>query len=79
MAKKKISKSGLRDNDFFVGFMNAGSLGINDLVLAKKLQNKYPDKIIELGCHPGFECAGLINKYGYWRYHWQQEIETLKK
>src|SRR3989344_4216602 len=78
MAKKKISKSGLRDNDFFVGFMNAGNLGINDLVLAKKLQNKYSDKIIELGCHPGFEDAELVDKYGHWQYNWQKELEILR-
>lgn len=80
MAKKKINRAGLRCNDFFVGFMNAGNLGIGDLILAKKLQNKYPDKVIELGCHPGFENPELVDKYKHWGgYHWRREIEVLDK
>ena len=35
MAKNKISRAGLGHNDFFVGFMNAGNLGPDDLVMAK--------------------------------------------
>ncbi len=79
MAKKKISRAGLRCNDFLVGFINAGNLNFDDVNLAKKLQSKYSNKFIELGCHPGFESQELVEKYGYWRYHWRQEIEALSK
>jgi len=60
--------------------MNAGNLGPDDLVMAKNLQNKYSDKVVELGCHPGFEGPELAGKYKRWGgYHWRQELETLKK
>ena len=78
-AKKKITRNNLKCNDFFIGFINAGNLKKDDLVLAKKLQSKYPNKFIELGCHPGFESAELIAKYGHWKYNWQKESETLRK
>ena len=79
MAKNKIKRAGLKCNDFFVGFINAGNLGLNDLNLVKKLQNKSPDKLIELGCHPGFENAELADKYRHWRYNWRKELEILRK
>lgn len=79
MAKKKIIQNGLRCNDFFVGFINAGRLGVDEINLAKKLQNKYPNKFIELGCHPGFEGGSMVEKYHHWRYNWQKELEILEK
>lgn len=78
LAKKKISKAGLRGNDYFVGFINAGNLSLDDLISARKLQSKFPDKLIELGSHPGFESTELVQKYSHWRYSWQKEIEVLK-
>lgn len=78
-AKKKIQKAGLRGNDFFVGFINAGILEKNDIEKAKELALKYPDKIIELGCHPGYEDNDLRNKYRHWQgYSWQKELELLE-
>jgi len=79
LAKKKIRKAGLQYNDFFVGFINAGDLNIKDLRLAKKLTKMYPEKVIELGCHPGFESQELVEKYGHWRYNWEKEVEVLKR
>lgn len=79
IAKNKIKKAGLKCNDFFIGFINAGNLSLDDLILAKRLQNKHPDKIIELGCHPGFESSGLVDKYSRWQYNWQKELELLDK
>ena len=79
MAKKKIIQNGLKCNDFFVGFINAGNLSIDDINLAKKLQNKYPNKFIELGCHPGFESSVMVEKYRHWGYNWQKELEILEK
>ncbi len=80
LAKKQIKKAGLKYNDFFVGFINAGNLGKDDVFLAEKLQNKYPDKIVELGCHPGFESPELINKHKHWGiYHWKQELGILSE
>lgn len=78
LAKKKIKKVGLRYNDFFIGFTDAGNLNIKSLSSAKKLQKMYPEKIIELGCHPGFENQELVEKYKHWHYHWKKEIEVLK-
>ena len=78
LAKRKIEKAGLRYNDFFVGFLNAGNFRIEDLESAKKLNKTYPEKIIELGCHPGFNSRELVEKYGHWRYNWEKEIEVLK-
>lgn len=78
LAKKKIKKAGLQHNDFFMGFIDAGNLNIKSLKLAEKLQKTYPEKIIELGCHPGFENQKLVEKYKHWHYHWEKEIEVLK-
>lgn len=78
LAKKKISKAGLSCNDYFVGFISAGNLSLDDLISVRKLQNKFPDKLIELGSHPGFESTELVQKYSHWRYNWQKEIEVLK-
>lgn len=79
LAKKKIEKAGLQCNDFFVGFVSAGDLNIKDLRLAGKLIKTYPGKIIELGCHPGFESQELVEKYRHWHYNWGKEIEVLKR
>jgi predicted glycoside hydrolase/deacetylase ChbG (UPF0249 family) len=79
MAKKKIHRAGLQCNDFFVGFMNAGNLSEKDINKARKLAEKYPDKIIELGCHPGYENEELKKKYKHWGdYNWQKELNLLK-
>lgn len=78
LAKRKINKAGLKHNDFFVGFINAGSLSVKDLELAQKLKTLYPGKNVELGCHPGFENQKLIEKYSHWRYNWKKEIEVLQ-
>ncbi|MBI2063497.1 MAG: ChbG/HpnK family deacetylase [Candidatus Yanofskybacteria bacterium] len=78
-AKKKIKKTGLECNDFFVGFINAGNLAEKDIKLAENLAQKYPDKIIELGCHPGYENEDLRIRYRHWgNYNWQKELELLK-
>lgn len=79
MAKNKILRNGLKSNDLFIGFINAGSLNKKDLQKARELKDKYPDKFIELGCHPGFESPALVQKYRHWHYNWRQEIEILKR
>lgn len=77
-ARNKIRKAGLKCNDYFVGFIDAGRLGKNDIIKAKKLAQEYPNKIIELGCHPGYEDNDLQNKYKHWQgYSWQKELELL--
>lgn len=78
IAKKKIIKAVLKTNDFFVGFINAGNLKSEDIIYAFDLQKKFPDKTIELGCHPGFENEGLKEKYRAWGYHWRGDIRTLE-
>ncbi len=79
-AKNKIISSGLYCNDFFVGFINAGNLSKNDVAYARKLSQKYPDKLVELGCHPGFIDQNLRPRYASWgNYHWQEEIEILQR
>ena len=78
IAKKMITRSGLGCNDFFVGFINAGNLSEKDIKLAKKLSDKYPNKIIELGCHPGLENEKLKMQYNNWGdYNWQKELNLL--
>src|SRR3989344_4773714 len=79
VAKKKIKRAGLDCNDFFVGFINAGNMSGSDIKYAEDLAKKYPDKIVELGCHPGYENEELRQKYRHWGdYNWQEELEILK-
>ncbi len=79
LAKNKIRKAGLECNNFFIGFINAGNLSRRDIGQAQKLSSKHPDKIIELGSHPGYQNQNLMEKYGHWGYHnWQKELEVLK-
>src|SRR3989344_3939554 len=79
MAKRKIKKAGLKCNDFFVGFINAGNIKKADVDFAMKLSRKFPDKVIELGCHPGYEDDELRKKYRNWgNYNWRKEFEVLK-
>lgn len=78
LAKNKIIKNRLTCNDFFVGFINAGNLSIEDIETAVELANRHPDKIIELGCHPGFENESLKIKYKSWGdYNWVKELKVL--
>ena len=78
-AEAKIRKNNLNTNDFFVGFLHAGNLKQNDIEKAKKLGSKYPNKVIELGTHPGYESEELKMKYGTWgSYSWQKELNILK-
>jgi len=78
MAKKKIEKAGIRHNDFFVGFINAGNISADDLEYADNLAKKYPDKAVEFGCHPGHENNDLQNKYKHWGdYNWEKELNLL--
>lgn len=80
IAANKIRKAGLECNDYFIGFINAGKLGGNDIRKAKELVQEYPDKIVELGCHPGFENKDLRIEYKHWGdYDWQKELEILTK
>lgn len=79
LAKRKIRKAGLQCNDFFVGFVNAGNLDSSDVKFAENLATEYSDKIIELGCHPGYNNGELENKYKKWgSYNWEKELELLK-
>jgi len=79
LAKNKIKKAGLECNDYFIGFINAGVLSKKDIKEAKKLSGKCPSKIIELGCHPGYENNDLRIKYKHWgNYNWQKELNFLK-
>ncbi|OGM99338.1 MAG: hypothetical protein A2817_02750 [Candidatus Yanofskybacteria bacterium RIFCSPHIGHO2_01_FULL_39_8b] len=79
LAKKKIKNSGLKCNDFFIGFVNAGDLSDEDINRAKKLANQYPNSVIELGCHPGHESRELREKYKWGRaYNWKKELDLLE-
>src|SRR3989338_310442 len=79
IAKRKIRKAGLVCNDFFVGFVNAGNLNWKDIGSAEELLKKYSDKIIEFGCHPGYENDELRKKYVNWGgYNWKKELNMLK-
>ena len=79
-AKKKIRRAGLQCNDFFVGFINAGNMRDSGIKYAENLAQKYPDKIVELGCHPGYESEDLKIKFKHWGdYNWQSELVILSK
>lgn len=79
MAKNKIKKAGLLCDDYFIGFIDAMNMGTNDTELARELGQKYSDKIVELGCHPGFETDDLKMKFKHWgNCNWQKELEILK-
>ncbi|MDO8496896.1 MAG: ChbG/HpnK family deacetylase [bacterium] len=75
MARRRIIKAGLRCNDVFIGFLNAGQLSQKDIDLATKLSDE--GKIVELGCHPGYENEELREKYRHWRYNWQKEHDLI--
>jgi chitin disaccharide deacetylase len=78
LAKNKIKKAGLNTNDIFIGFLRAGNLQKEDVVLAKNISEKNKDKIVELGCHIGFENDVLRKKYKNWGgYNWQREFEII--
>lgn len=78
LAANRIKKAGLKCNDYFIGFINAGEIGESDIRTAKQLAQKYPDKIIELGCHPGYENTELKTKYSRWgNYNWGEEFKLL--
>ncbi len=77
--KRKIVRSGLVCNDFFVGFTHAGHLRLEDVEKAIVLSAAHPQKTVELGCHPGLEDTDLRKKYSGWgNYHWARELEILK-
>lgn len=78
LAKIKIKQAGLTNNDFFIGFINAGNLQAADLTVAQQLAKKYPNSIIEIGAHPGFANDALRVKYQKWgSYHWPEELALL--
>ena len=80
LAKNKIKKAGLECNDYFVGFINAGNLSENDVKQARELAEKHPDKVIELGSHPGYEDENLRKQYEHWgNYNWQKEFNLLNQ
>lgn len=75
--REKAKKAGLKTNDFFVGFVNAGRLCPEDFKKTVMLKEKYPGKQVELGCHPGFENPELRRRYEHWHYHWENDIKVL--
>lgn len=79
LARNKVKKAGLECNDYFVGFINAGKIEEGDILKAEELARKYPNKVIELGCHPGYESEELKIRYSHWGdYNWQKELEILE-
>jgi len=73
-AKRRLNKAGLKYNDIFIGFLNAGNLKEGDLEFAKQIKNG----LVELGCHPGQEDGNLRGKYKNWgNYNWQKELDLL--
>lgn len=80
LSRNKIKKAGLSTNDIFIGFLHAGNLQKKDVSLAYEISNENPNKIIELGAHPGFESTELKEKYKNWgNYNWQKELDLLQK
>lgn len=80
IAKNKIRKMGLICNDYFIGFVNAGDLSEDDIKQARELVEKHPDKVVELGSHPGYESDDLSAKFKHWGYYnWRKELDLLVK
>lgn len=78
LAGNKIKKAGLECNDYFVGFADAGTVNLKTIQEAKSLSEKYPDKMTELGCHPGYESEDLRLKFKHWgNYNWRKELDLL--
>lgn len=74
IARKKLDKAGISYNKVFVGFISAGNLTQDDIIVAKQINSA-----VELGCHPGYETPELREKYKHWgKYSWQNELELLK-
>lgn len=79
VAKRKLKNAGLKSNNFFIGFVNAGNVREGDIKFTRELAKKYPNKIVELGCHPGYEDENLRRQYKHWgKYNWQKELNLLK-
>ena len=79
-AKRKIKKAGLECNDYFVGFIDAGVMSVKTKQEAEVLAEKYPDKVVELGCHPGYESNDLKIKFKHWgNYNWEKELSLLNR
>lgn len=80
IAKNKIRKTGLICSDYFIGFVNAGDLSEDDIKQARELAEKHPDKVVELGSHPGYESDDLLAKFKHWGYYnWRKELDLLVK
>lgn len=80
LARRKIRDAGLETNDIFLGFSVAGNLGPEEINLGRMLYKRFPNKIIEIGCHPGREDSGLKARYGHWgSYHWRAELDLLER
>lgn len=79
-AKNKIKKAGLKCNDYFVGFVNAGNLSEDDIKQAWELTENGHDKVVEVGCHPGYEDENLRRQYRHWGdYNWKKELNLLNR
>lgn len=79
-AKNKIRKAGLKCNDYFIGFVNAGNLSEDDIKQARELTENGHDKVVEVGCHPGHEDENLRRQYRHWGdYNWKKELNLLNR
>lgn len=79
IARYKIKKAELKTNNVFVGFLHAGNLQKVDVTQAQKISENFKDKVVELGCHIGYENDELRKKYNNWgNYNWQKELEIIK-
>jgi chitin disaccharide deacetylase len=78
-AKISLERNGLKTNDFFFGFLNAGNLNRKTIIKARKFGEEHKDMMIELGTHPGYEDDDLRMKYKSWgSYNWQKELDLLR-
>ncbi len=75
LQKKKILKTGISFYDIFYGFIDAGHL--NKITLERFYDEAQKCRIVELGCHPGFENNELKHRYSQWAYQWEKELNLL--
>lgn len=74
LARGKYRANGLGSTDHFFGMMAGGSMIKQEL---HHILSMLPDGVSEIMVHPGADTASLAKVFP-WRYHWQEEMESLK-
>lgn len=71
--KKRISRE--RSTDAFVGLAVSGQLNAKSFW---RLIDRLEEGLNELMTHPGHTDESTMARYGYWGYHWEEELAIMK-